>query len=410
MNEPTPTETPAPKLLPCPFCGSDAEITDESQPDAPRTWFFAWCKNRDECCAWLAHETEEKVAAKWNRRTCMSAEPTTPAPSLGEEVSNEARELVRRLLRVPTVTEMWNIATESLSTARAQDKATLAEKNEEIVRLRDEVFRKPANWFTDSSLETWFPNSAKELIALRAENERLKKYGAGLRLAVEGYDGIKAELEKEVARRKAEVEELIKAFDAIGEAIGTVTLEAASLVMTPTQRMVAAVADLRTRLAQAEKERDGAWTVVEEWKRTSASQTERYSHCCNSADQMRNARDLAEQQRNMYLDDREKLADRLESKCREFDNLNRALATTIIVRNIAEQRVRELEAATYSYGGNQAAAIMEVIALKRDTENLRLASSCPFDTDLAAWVGQLAEDKRRLQSALSCVGNRPMER
>jgi transposase-like protein len=57
------------QLLPCPFCGSEAEITDESMPDRPRTWFFAWCKNRPECNCWLADGSPEKVAGIWNRRS-----------------------------------------------------------------------------------------------------------------------------------------------------------------------------------------------------------------------------------------------------------------------------------------------------------------------------------------------------
>lgn len=56
------------RLLPCPFCGYKAEITDESQPDRPKSWFFAWCENRPECNAWLAASSPEDVAGKWNRR------------------------------------------------------------------------------------------------------------------------------------------------------------------------------------------------------------------------------------------------------------------------------------------------------------------------------------------------------
>lgn len=57
------------RLLPCPFCGSEAEITDESMPDRPKSWFFAWCKNRPDCNSWLAASSPEAVAEKWNRRT-----------------------------------------------------------------------------------------------------------------------------------------------------------------------------------------------------------------------------------------------------------------------------------------------------------------------------------------------------
>lgn len=57
------------RLLPCPFCGSEAEITDESQPDRPKSWFFAWCKNRPDCNAWLAASSPKAVAEIWNRRT-----------------------------------------------------------------------------------------------------------------------------------------------------------------------------------------------------------------------------------------------------------------------------------------------------------------------------------------------------
>lgn len=56
------------QLLPCPFCGSEAEITDESQPDRPKSWFFAWCKNRRNCNSWLADGSPSEVAKKWNRR------------------------------------------------------------------------------------------------------------------------------------------------------------------------------------------------------------------------------------------------------------------------------------------------------------------------------------------------------
>lgn len=55
-------------LFACPFCGEEAEITDESQPNRPKSWFFAWCKNRPECNSWLAAESPEKVAKKWNKR------------------------------------------------------------------------------------------------------------------------------------------------------------------------------------------------------------------------------------------------------------------------------------------------------------------------------------------------------
>lgn len=56
------------QLLPCPFCGSEAEITDESMPDRPKSWFFARCKDWKGCCAWLAAGSPEKVAEKWNLR------------------------------------------------------------------------------------------------------------------------------------------------------------------------------------------------------------------------------------------------------------------------------------------------------------------------------------------------------
>lgn len=57
------------RLLPCPFCGSEAEITDESQPDRPQSWFFAWCKNRTGCNSWLADKSPEAASDKWNRRS-----------------------------------------------------------------------------------------------------------------------------------------------------------------------------------------------------------------------------------------------------------------------------------------------------------------------------------------------------
>lgn len=63
-----------PNLLPCPFCGSSAEVTDESQPKRPKSWFFAWCKNRDGCNSWLADKSPEDVAKKWNTRSVTAME------------------------------------------------------------------------------------------------------------------------------------------------------------------------------------------------------------------------------------------------------------------------------------------------------------------------------------------------
>lgn len=57
-----------PSLLPCPFCGGEAEIRDESLPDQPNSWFFAACKDRKGCCCWLADDSVTAVAIKWNHR------------------------------------------------------------------------------------------------------------------------------------------------------------------------------------------------------------------------------------------------------------------------------------------------------------------------------------------------------
>ncbi len=62
------------QLLPCPFCGSAAEITDKSLPNRPKSWFFAWCENRPECNCWRAAGSPEKVAKIWNRRAGREAQ------------------------------------------------------------------------------------------------------------------------------------------------------------------------------------------------------------------------------------------------------------------------------------------------------------------------------------------------
>lgn len=79
---------PLVQLLPCPFCGSESEITDESQPDRPKSWFFAWCKNRPNCNSWLAAGSPGEVATKWNRRADEpTPEPTQPwQPAVGDVV------------------------------------------------------------------------------------------------------------------------------------------------------------------------------------------------------------------------------------------------------------------------------------------------------------------------------------
>lgn len=66
------------------------------------------------------------------------------------------------------------------------------------------------------------------------------------------------QLRAEVERLTRERDIIIAEFDSVGVAIGPITLEADSLVMTPGQRMVAAIASLRSQLATALADRD-AW-------------------------------------------------------------------------------------------------------------------------------------------------------
>lgn len=89
-------------LLPCPFCGSEAEITDESQPKRPKSWFFAWCKNRDGCNSWLADKSPENVAKKWNTRavTAMEEQFQHDLKLAARALRDQERETRTRLLKV----------------------------------------------------------------------------------------------------------------------------------------------------------------------------------------------------------------------------------------------------------------------------------------------------------------------
>jgi hypothetical protein len=51
---------------------------------------------------------------------------------------------------------------------------------DEVARLKGKLDAYPADWHTDSSLETWFPLTAEEMSRLKLENERLRKENATL--------------------------------------------------------------------------------------------------------------------------------------------------------------------------------------------------------------------------------------
>ena len=124
------------RLLSCPFCGTEAEITDESQPDRPKSWFFAWCKNRPECNAWLAGESPEKVAEKWNRRT-------SPIP--------EIRAAVERIIGTTNI---------PLSAARVRVTAI-----EEVLEILDGIESSETNVLAHPRRDK-SPNSTIKLIAV----------------------------------------------------------------------------------------------------------------------------------------------------------------------------------------------------------------------------------------------------
>lgn len=344
----------------------------------------------------------------------MSNEPTTPAPSLtGEEVSRAAKQVALELRG-----HHWTVVAERiqrlLSTARAQDKAALAKKDETIARLRRDfqdaeaavsnVLRLLPNRKTDSwedAVNGWL----KETAAFRAENERLTKYGAGLLLAVEGYAGIKEELEKEVARLKAEVESY---RDAVFHCMLLSPKQSQQLNSNNANEFITSAADqtrierddLRTRLADAEHiadqvrcascggsikpvmdgmfgieqaiaERDEARTRLAQAEKQ--IQDERLSRTVtwnNIVSEHEAARHLAEQNATAYqmqLEDAEQRGRDLDDQVGYW------------------RRISEDHAAART-------------TLESTIETIRLASSCPAGTDLAAWVAQLAEDKRRLES------------
>lgn len=54
------------ELLPCPFCGSEAEQAANTLDD---TDGHAWCTNY-ECGCDMYADTRARVVEMWNRRTC----------------------------------------------------------------------------------------------------------------------------------------------------------------------------------------------------------------------------------------------------------------------------------------------------------------------------------------------------
>lgn len=117
------------RLLPCPFCGSEAEITDESQPDRPESWFFGWCKNRTDCNSWLAAESPEAVASKWNRRT--SRDPQAIDALSGRLVGFDCREktLTFAMREMPSTGTLGETGLIYLPNAGALAPATLDSDN-----------------------------------------------------------------------------------------------------------------------------------------------------------------------------------------------------------------------------------------------------------------------------------------
>lgn len=65
---------PHAELLPCPFCGSDAQDWIERRSDFMRSTYFVRCDNPDCGACGVAGGTESDAIALWNRRAAVEAE------------------------------------------------------------------------------------------------------------------------------------------------------------------------------------------------------------------------------------------------------------------------------------------------------------------------------------------------
>lgn len=300
----------------------------------------------------------------------------------------------------------------ALSTARAQDKAALEEKDAEIVSLTQQrdVFRECNIEQRDREIITLrervyeLEKMRKHLISDSCEDDTAIREICGRHNIVtddgSGYNiplvECVEELENEVARLKAEVENVLSCFGDDAKLVkdGAVSLFALT-ALTLRERD-----DLLTRLAQAVKERDEAKDATVRARRVAETRydchagpgtTQEACGACLTC--VMRARDRAEQQlkeanERLFRAGDEPLAilgfaeQRLAFTARELSQVQDSRTAIILERDRAEQRVRELEA-------------IEKTVSNELRECVR-ASSCPDGTDLVAWVGQLAEDKRRV--------------